>query len=90
VTCGAAIGSDWALCGACWREAGFLAGSLICDACWVPLPGRDAEAHCDDYLRRARPWSRGHAALPYGRPWRALVLALKYADRTNLARPLGL
>ncbi len=91
VACGAATEGDWSLCGPCWREAGFLAGALVCDACGVPLPGRDDEAaHCDDCLRRPRPWSRGRAALPYRGTGRALVLALKHSDRTDLARPLGL
>jgi len=93
VACGAATEGDWNLCGPCWREAGFLAGTLVCDACGVPLPGRDDGTEgtlCDDCLRRPRPWSRGRAALPYRGPGRALVLALKHADRTDLAKPLGL
>ena len=91
VACGALTESEFALCGSCWREAGFLAGALVCDACGVPLPGRDdGPVHCDDCLRRPRPWSRGRAALPYRGTGRALALALKHADRTDLARPLGL
>jgi predicted amidophosphoribosyltransferase len=91
VSCGGATEADWSLCGPCWREAGFLHGALVCDACGVPLPGHDGDdAHCDDCLRRPRPWSRGRAALPYRGPGRALVLALKHADRTDLAKPLGL
>lgn len=91
VACGGATESDWSLCGPCWREAGFLAAGLACDACCLPLPGREeAAALCDECLRRPRPWSRGRAALPYRGTGRALVLALKHADRTDLARPLGL
>jgi predicted amidophosphoribosyltransferase len=91
VACGALTDSEFALCGACWREAGFLAGALVCDACGVPLPGRDAgPVHCDDCLRRPRPWTKGRAALPYRGTGRALALALKHADRTDLAKPLGL
>lgn len=90
VSCGELTDSEWALCGSCWREAGFLSGALVCDACGVPLPGRDeGPVHCDDCLRRPRPWSRGRAALPYRGTGRALVLALKHADRTDLAKPLG-
>lgn len=91
VGCGAMTESEWALCGACWREAGFLAGALVCDACGVPLPGREeGEVRCDDCLRRPRPWTKGRAALPYRGTGRRLVLALKHSDRTDLARPLGL
>jgi predicted amidophosphoribosyltransferase len=91
VACRAPTESEFALCGACWREAGFLAGALVCDACGTPLPGQDAgPVHCDDCLRRPRPWTRGRAALPYRGTGRALALALKHADRTDLARPLGL
>ena len=90
VACGALTDSEFALCGSCWREAGFLAGALVCDGCGVPLPGQDAgPVHCDDCLRRPRPWTRGRAALPYRGTGRTLVLALKHADRTDLAKPLG-
>ena len=92
VACGGLTDSEFALCGPCWREAGFLAGALVCDGCGAPLPGRDADPaiHCDDCLRRPRAWSRGRAALPYGGTGRSLVLALKHSDRTDLAKPLGL
>lgn len=91
VACRALTESEFALCGACWREAGFLAGGLACDACGVPLPGQDdGLVHCDDCLRRPRPWTKGRAALPYRGTGRALALAFKHADRTDLARPLGL
>jgi predicted amidophosphoribosyltransferase len=91
VACGALTDSEFALCGPCWREAAFLAGSLVCDGCGVPLPGADdAVVLCDDCLRRPKPWSRGRAALPYRGTGRSLVLALKHSDRTDLARPLGL
>jgi predicted amidophosphoribosyltransferase len=91
VACGALAERDFALCGPCWREAGFLMGALVCDACGVPLPGRDDGAVlCDDCLRHPRAWARGRAALPYRGTGRDLVLALKHADRTDLARPLGL
>jgi predicted amidophosphoribosyltransferase len=90
VACGALTESEFALCGPCWREAGFLLGALVCDSCGVPLPGQD-EAHvrCDDCLRRPKPWSRGRAALPYRGTGRTLALALKHADRTDLSKPMG-
>lgn len=80
--CGAAVATDFGLCGPCWRDTPFISG-LVCDACGVPLPGRDADAveYCDDCLHTARPWSRGRAAMRYHENGRKLVLALKHGDR---------
>ena len=90
VACGALTDSEFALCGPCWREAGFLLGALVCDTCGLPLPGQDdGPVQCDDCLRRPRPWSRGRAALPYRGTGRRLALALKHADRTDLVKPMG-
>lgn len=91
VACGALVDDDWALCAACWREAGFLQG-LVCDACGVALPGEDVggPAHCDACLGAPPPWGRGRAAMPYKGLARGLVLRLKHGDRPDLARPLGL
>ncbi len=88
LTCDARVTEDFALCPACWRETPFIAG-LVCDLCGTPLPGEgDGQpVHCDDCLRIARPWSQGRAALRYGGNGRKLVLALKHADRLDLAAP---
>ncbi|EAR53077.1 Competence protein F [Oceanicola granulosus HTCC2516] len=76
------------LCPACWARTPFLFG-LVCDLCGTALPGVDegVPVHCDDCLRTARPWDRGRAALRYDEAARELVLRLKRADRTELARP---
>lgn len=81
---------DFGLCGACWRDTGFIAGTT-CDLCGTPLPGDRGSGplHCDDCLAIARPWSAGRAVLLYSGTGRSLVLALKHGDRTDLARPLG-
>lgn len=91
VACGVPAETPHGLCGPCWRDASFLAGGLACDLCGAPLPGREegVAVHCDDCLRVPRPWDRGRAVLPYRGTGRALVLALKHGDRTDLARPLG-
>jgi predicted amidophosphoribosyltransferase len=88
VACGGATDADFALCGACWREAGFI-GGLVCDRCGVPLPGEDPgePVHCDDCIAIARPWSQGRAAMLYGETGRRIALALKHGDRLDLARP---
>ncbi|WP_323020227.1 ComF family protein [Pararhodobacter sp.] len=90
LACEAAVLEPGTLCGRCWAEAAFVTG-LSCDKCAAPLPGDPAEAPilCDDCLRVARPWSHGRAALLYGGTGRQLVLALKYGDRHDIARPAG-
>ena len=88
ITCGARVTSDFGLCGDCWRETPFIAG-LVCNHCGIPLPGEEADAPvlCDDCLTIARPWRAGRAALLYHENGRKLVLALKHADRLDLAHP---
>ncbi|MBC2836074.1 ComF family protein [Paragemmobacter straminiformis] len=90
VNCGERVDSDFGLCGPCWRETGFIAG-LVCETCGLPLPGEgEGEgAQCDDCLMLGRPWERGRAAFLYRDVGRKLVLGLKHADRTDLARPAG-
>lgn len=90
VSCGAATESDFGLCGACWRDTGFI-GGLTCNHCGTPLPGTDRgeQVLCDDCLRIARPWSQGRAVFQYQGNGRKLVLSLKHGDRTDLARALG-
>ena len=85
LACAEVVGSEGALCPACWREATFLSGTR-CDACGAPLPGEPDEAGClcDDCLATPRPWSRGRAALAYSGTGRRLALSLKSADRTDL------
>ena len=90
VSCDARVETDFALCGACWRETPFITG-LVCDLCGLPLPGTDPghPVHCDDCMALARPWQRARAALLYRDNGRRLVLGLKHGDRTDLARPAG-
>lgn len=89
IACGAAVATDFGLCGACWAETGFITG-LACDTCGAPLPGEAAgPVQCDDCLATPRPWAQGRAALRYAGTGRRLVLALKHGDRLDLARPLG-
>jgi predicted amidophosphoribosyltransferase len=88
VMCEARLESDFALCGACWRDTPFIAG-LVCDLCGLPLPGTDPghAVHCDDCMVLARPWRQGRAAMLYRDKGRRLILSLKHGDRTDLARP---
>jgi predicted amidophosphoribosyltransferase len=88
LTCDTSVATDFGLCGPCWRDTSFISG-LVCDRCGSPLPGEDPghALMCDDCLTIARPWVRGRAALLYRGNGRTLVLALKHADRGDLARP---
>ena len=87
LSCAEPVGTDFALCPACWREASFI-GGLVCDACGTQLPGEDPghAVHCDDCLTIARPWARGRAALMYAGTGRRIVLGLKHADRLDYGR----
>ena len=90
LTCDAAVTEPGTLCPACWAGTPFING-LACDRCAVPLPGSvaDAPVLCDDCGQIARPWSHARAPLVYGAVARKLVLALKYGDRHDIARPAG-
>ncbi len=90
LTCDDFVDGDGSLCGKCWRDTRFITG-LCCDKCGVPLPGDiedESEAlFCDGCLKTPRPWARGRAAVLYKDNGRNLVLALKHADRQDLAKP---
>jgi ComF family protein len=90
LSCGALTDDDFGLCGPCWRDAGFIGGT-VCDLCGTPLPGdsRGEAVHCDDCLTVARPWAHGRAVFLYQGTGRKLVLQLKHGDRTDLAQALG-
>ncbi len=55
----------------------------------MPLPGAQ-DGHrieCDDCLKAPRAWQDGRSALLYQGGAKALILALKHGDRSELARP---
>lgn len=86
--CGARVEVEGTLCPTCWADTPFIDG-LVCDACGVPLPGEGGHELCDDCLQSPRPWQRGRAAMIYAGQARHLVLALKHADRLDLAPALA-
>lgn len=90
LSCGALVGSDFGLCGPCWRETPFIAGAA-CAGCGQPVPaGEDEEtALCEDCHQHPRPWTAGRSAMLYRDNGRRLVLALKHGDRMDLAWPMG-
>jgi ComF family protein len=88
--CGSMVESDFGLCGPCGRDTPFIGGT-VCDACGVSLLGEPDEfrLECDDCMITPRPWRQDRAALMYKDRARQLVLALKYGDRPEIARPAG-
>lgn len=98
LSCNALVASDFGLCGPCWRDTPFISGP-VCQSCGSPLPGQpqdnlpeapdDALLLCDDCLAPPRPWLAGRSVMLYRDNGRKLVLALKHADRMDLARPAG-
>jgi predicted amidophosphoribosyltransferase len=88
--CGIQVESDFGLCGPCWRDTPFIGGT-VCETCGLPLMGAadGQRIECDSCMARPRPWTDGRAALLYADRGRRLVLSLKHADRTDIARPAG-
>jgi ComF family protein len=77
------------LCGACWRDTAFIAGTA-CVKCGVPMMGEaGAEDICDSCLRHPPAWDSGAAAMLYSGAGRRMVLQLKHGDRLDMVPPLA-
>ncbi len=74
-----------AVCAAC--TARFAPPRLRCQRC--ALPTAHAVARCGACLHEPPPFERAVAAVDYAFPWDALVGALKFAGRVDLAAPLA-
>jgi predicted amidophosphoribosyltransferase len=92
LACRKAVAAHGALCPACWRQVGFIE-KPYCERLGTPfaydlgVPGLqspEAMAHPPVYQR-----ARAVARFEDG-PVRALIHRLKYGDRMELAKPLGL
>ena len=69
-----------------WRKIHFLEAP-VCDGCGAPLEFDLGEAaRCPACLARRRAFDRARAAVLYDEHSRDLILQLKHADRTDLAR----
>ncbi|NHN87487.1 double zinc ribbon domain-containing protein [Acetobacter conturbans] len=89
--CGTEVDQPRSLCPACFMRMHPI-GDPRCDQCGVPLPsaahlGRDARCVSCELHHPA--WSKGRAAYVYDTGSRDLILALKYADRTQNAAVLA-
>ena len=94
VGCRTVIGADGALCPTCFSLLTFI-GAPHCDQCGLPLPIAPSGPPIEDRLicagcaADAPKFQQSRAALAYGGLARDIVLMLKHADRSDLARPLA-
>jgi len=85
MSCREPLGSGQGFCPACWSRIAFLDGPM-CDCCGVPFdvdPGEDMR--CAACLAAPPAYDRARAIFAYDEHSRAPILALKHADRLELA-----
>ncbi|MEL6197009.1 MAG: ComF family protein [Pseudomonadota bacterium] len=84
--CGADTHDRGALCADCFAEMPFLSGAL-CSGCARPAPllSDDEAYRCTACLEVPHRFTEARAAALYGGTARRMVLALKHADRLDLA-----
>jgi ComF family protein len=88
IACRAAVSDPGALCAACWRRLEFITPPL-CERLGTPLPYDSGSRISPEALAAPPAYARARAAVMFGEVARDLVHALKYADRIELAAPLG-
>lgn len=90
MACRAAVDAPGCLCGACWSRLDFIAPP-ICDRLGTPLPYRFGEGRLLSAAAREAPpaYGRARAVAAFGDVVRDLIHALKYADRLDIAPPMG-
>jgi ComF family protein len=89
VSCRSPVTEPHGLCAQCWRSIMFLDGPC-CACCGYPFdfdPGGDTL--CGACLAAPPPFDRARAAMRYDEKSRDLILALKRADRLDLAPTFG-
>ncbi len=89
MACGADVSDPRGLCAGCWGELR-LAGGAQCLRCARPMPeeyGGDGRCEACDGL--PLDWRHARTATFYDGTARALVLALKHGDRTDIAPPMA-
>lgn len=90
VACGEETAESQMLCATCWPDVHFISG-LVCDACGVPLQGdaRPESQFCESCFKSPPAWGKGRAVALYQGSVRRMVLALKHADRLDIAIPMA-
>lgn len=89
VACGTVVETPGSLCPDCWNQIQFLDGP-VCAVCGRPFavdPG--AGTVCGTCLARPPAFGRARAVMRYADVSKLPVLALKHADRTELAPALA-
>ncbi len=89
--CDEPVDRQGTLCAACFGRLGFVT-QPCCDGCGRPFAaaGEGGRAgRCQDCREHPPAWRRARAALRYDESSRALILPLKYADRTENAAVLA-
>lgn len=85
ISCRTAVSSAGGLCAACWSKISFIEGA-VCHACGMPFevdPG--GETLCAACLAYPPAFDRARCVMRYDEASRGLILALKWADRLDLA-----
>ncbi|HET9018479.1 MAG TPA: double zinc ribbon domain-containing protein, partial [Acetobacteraceae bacterium] len=91
LTCDRPVATAGQLCATCFGRTAFITAPF-CRHCGAPFthPGAGGEDQLCPACRAAPPpWRRARGALRYDAQAARLVLALKYADRPELAAPLA-
>ncbi|MFD1489436.1 ComF family protein [Ancylobacter vacuolatus] len=90
MACRAAVDEPGCLCGGCWSRLSFIAPPF-CDRLGTPLPYGFGEGRLISLAAREAPpaYGRARAVAEFGDVARDLIHALKYADRLDIAPPMG-
>lgn len=95
IACQSGTETPMGLCGACWQQAHFFAGT-VCDMCGVAVPDisphqsrTETRVFCDSCTAQMPPWDQGRAAVAYDGIGRKIVLGLKYGDRLDMTPALA-
>ena len=89
LACGAPVDRHGGVCGACFGKIAFIT-KPYCDVCGVPVESIAGEgALCGACIRERPAFRVARAVFAYADEGRDLVLQLKHADRTDMARHLA-
>jgi ComF family protein len=89
MVCRTPVSDPGALCGDCWQQIRFIDGPM-CDCCGLPFdldPG--GTMRCAACHARPPAYDKARAVMRYDEKSRGPILALKHADRLDLAPTFG-